>query len=371
MPPADVTDFYRNFRACSKKSGRNFVEAKLKNTKGERHNMLRSMYSGISGLKNFQTKLDVIGNNIANVNTHGFKKGRVVFKDLISQSQGSASGPAIAYGGVNAKQVGLGSTMAAIDTIHGTGSTQNTGRTLDVALQGDGYFVVGKFTDPNAANNANPNTPPPVITNFEEVRYTRAGNFYLDSTGVLVNANGDFVIGYGSPNAATDPDPDGLVEGELQHLVLKDPQTGATVDPAAYDSNGGLLPTVTTAGKIIIPTDAQSMGIGEDGKVTYVDATGNLMFAGQLVVAKFSNAEGLVKQGNNYYLDSANSGAPQFGAGNSNGVAKTVSSALEMSNVDLSEEFTEMIVAQRGFQANTRIITTSDEILQELVNLKR
>lgn len=338
--------------------------------------MLRSMYSGISGLKNFQTKLDVIGNNIANVNTHGFKKGRVVFKDLISQSQGSASGPTMAYGGVNAKQVGLGTTMAAIDTIHGTGSTQNTGRTLDVALQGDGYFVVGKYADPDAVNNDPNNDPdaaPPVITNFEEVRYTRAGNFYLDSNGVLVNANGDFVIGYGhnaQGGTEVNLDPDETIGGVLTHIALKD-DTGAVIDPAAFNATGGLLPEVTTAGKIIIPTDAQSMGIGEDGKVTYVGADGNLYFAGQLVVAKFSNAEGLVKQGNNYYLDSANSGAPQFGAGNSNGVAKTVSSALEMSNVDLSEEFTEMIVAQRGFQANTRIITTSDEILQELVNLKR
>lgn len=337
--------------------------------------MLRSMYSGISGLKNFQTKLDVIGNNIANVNTHGFKKGRVVFKDLISQTSSGASGPTVATGGMNAKQVGLGSTMAAIDTIHGTGSLQTTLRTLDVALEGDGYFVVGKY---NA--NPDPDAAPPVITNFEEIHYTRAGNFYLDKNGVLVNSNGDFVIGYGANpvNGGTlvaDPDP--AVEGELQHLQLKNPD-GTSVDPNAYDPAGGLLPSIPDqggasgpAGKIMIPTDAKEMSIGADGKVTYVDKDGNLMFAGQLVVAKFANAEGLVKQGNNYYLNSANSGEPQFGAGNSNGIAKTVSGALEMSNVDLSEEFTEMIVAQRGFQANTRIITTSDEILQELVNLKR
>lgn len=263
--------------------------------------MLRSMYSGISGLKNFQTKLDVIGNNIANVNTHGFKKGRVVFKDLISQTSSGASGPTVATGGMNAKQVGLGSTMAAIDTIHGTGSLQTTLRTLDVALEGDGYFVVGKYDDPNNQNpNQNPNAAPPVITNFEEVHYTRAGNFYLDKNGVLVNSNGDFVIGYGAQNGTTiDPDPNAAVEGELQHLQLKDPATGASVDPQAYDPTGGLIGTVTTAGKIMIPTDAKEMSIGADGKVTYVSAEGNLMFAGQLVVAKFANAEGLVKQGNN------------------------------------------------------------------------
>ena len=112
------------------------------------------------------------------------------------------------------------------------------------------------------------------------------------------------------------------------------------------------------------------MSISSDGKVTFVDSEG-LKFAGQIVMAKFPNAEGLTKEGNNYFQESANSGAVQIGVGNTFGIGKAVSGALEMSNVDLSEEFTEMIVAQRGFQANTRIITTSDEILQELVNLKR
>ena len=319
------------------------------------------MYSGISGLRNFQTKLDVIGNNISNVNTHGFKKGRVVFKDLISQTQSGASGPTVASGGMNAKQVGLGSQLAAIDTIHGTGALQTTARTLDVAMEGEGFFVVGKY---------NADQTEGVVTSFEEVKYTRAGNFYLDKDGVLVNSNGDFVIGYGSPNADVAANEDNPVEGELEHLASTD-EDGNDVDLETFDIEGGLIGQVTTAGKIRIPTNAQSMSISADGKVTYVNAAGQNMFAGQLVVAKFANAEGLTKQGSNNYLDSANSGAPEFGVGNALGVGKTVSGALEMSNVDLSEEFTEMIVAQRGFQATSRIITTSDEILQELVNLKR
>src|SRR4051812_29859589 len=102
--------------------------------------MLRSMYSGISGLRNFQTKLDVIGNNISNVNTYGFKKGRVIFKDLISQTVAGASGPGEIRGGVNPKQVGLGSQIASIDTLHTGGSTQFTGNTLDLAISGDGLF---------------------------------------------------------------------------------------------------------------------------------------------------------------------------------------------------------------------------------------
>ena len=111
--------------------------------------MLRSMYSGISGLKNFQTKLDVIGNNISNVNTYGYKKERTIFKDLISQTQAGASGPTATRGGVNAIQVGLGSQLAAIDTVHNSGSLQTTGRTLDLAISGDGFFMVADGTLPD------------------------------------------------------------------------------------------------------------------------------------------------------------------------------------------------------------------------------
>jgi len=332
------------------------------------------MYSGISGLKNFQTKLDVIGNNISNVNTHGFKKGRVVFKDLISQTTSGASGPTQASGGVNTKQVGLGSQLAAIDTIHGTGALQTTGRTLDVALEGEGFFVVGKYSVDGVEDDGDED---PIFENFEEVRYARAGNFYLDSNGILVDSSGNLVIGYGTPEVNANG-----IEGTVGHAAMLDPDTGQEDEDlttfenlygdAADDDGSTLQPIVgANAGKIWIPEDAQSMAISQDGKVSYVDVTGNLQYAGQLIVAKFANAEGLAKQGGNYYLNTSNSGAPMFGAGTTNGIGKTVSGALEMSNVDLSEEFTEMIVAQRGFQANSRIITTSDEILQELVNLKR
>ncbi|WP_186671237.1 flagellar basal body rod protein FlgG [Sporosarcina sp. BP05] len=276
--------------------------------------MLRSMYSGISGLRNFQTKLDVIGNNIANVNTYGFKKGRTIFKDLISQTVAGASGATATRGGINPKQVGLGSQISAIDTIHTGGSTQFTGNTLDLAIAGDGFFQVA---DSNAAHSAYTNT-----------LYTRAGNFYMDNAGYLVNSDGKFLVG------------------------------NSTVAPA------GLKP-------IQIPTTAQSMSIGQDGTVTYVDAAGALQTAGQLVLAKFPNPGGLQKNGGNYFQATSNSGVVVTGNATTNGLGQIESGFLEMSNVDLAEEFTEMIVAQRGFQANTRIITTSDEILQELVNLKR
>lgn len=285
------------------------------------------MYSGISGLRNFQTKLDVIGNNISNVNTYGFKKGRTIFKDLISQTVAGASGATPTRGGVNPKQIGLGSQMAAIDTIHTGGSTQFTGNTLDLAISGDGFFQVADGTG----------TPNP--TGFTNKSYTRAGNFYMDNKGYLVDSSGKYLVG-----------------------------SAATTD-AGENPNSTTLPTALKP--IVVPTTAQSMSIGQDGTVTFVNATGDLMWAGQLQLAKFPNPGGLEKVGGNYFRETANSGEPVLGNATTNGIGEVVSGFLEMSNVDLAEEFTEMIVAQRGFQANTRIITTSDEILQELVNLKR
>jgi flagellar hook protein FlgE len=269
--------------------------------------MLRSMYSGIGAMRNFQTKLDVIGNNIANVNTYGFKKGRTIFKDLVSQQIAGASGPSGNRGGVNPKQVGLGSQLAAIDTVHTQGSLQTTGRALDLAISGDGFFVLGD------ANGGNP-------------LYTRSGNFYLDSGDVnyryIVSADGRYLLN-------------------------------------------------TSGGRIGIPKNAQSISIGSDGTVSYVDASGQLQTAGTIQLAKFPNNDGLEKAGDNLFRPTDNSGAANIGAPGANGTGTIVAGTLEMSNVDLAEEFTEMIVAQRGFQANTRIITTSDEILQELVNLKK
>ncbi|MCA1034700.1 MULTISPECIES: flagellar basal body rod protein FlgG [Bacillus] len=266
--------------------------------------MLRSMYSGISGMKNFQTKLDVIGNNIANVNTFGFKKGRVTFKDMVSQTVSGATGAGNGVGGINPKQVGLGSQMSAIDTIDTQGSLQTTGRILDIGIQGDGYFKVQKGTN---------------------TFYTRAGNFYFDNTGNLVTASGEKILDSTTPGNAI---------------------------------------TIANISQI------ENLSIGADGSISYVQG-GTASTGPTIGLARFSNNGGLEKVGNNLYKSTANSGPAQNVLPGTSGAGSLVSGSLEMSNVDLSEEFTEMIVAQRGFQANTRIITTSDEILQELVNLKR
>ncbi|MBG9784318.1 MULTISPECIES: flagellar basal body rod protein FlgG [Shouchella] len=258
--------------------------------------MIRSMYSGISGMKGFQTKLDVIGNNIANVNTHGFKKGRVMFQDLMSQQMQSALAPGANQGGVNPQQVGTGSTVGAIDTVHGEGPAQYTGRSLDLMMNGAGFFAV--------QSNG-------------ETYYTRAGNFYIDSNNNIVNSSGAYLLN----------------------------QAGERIE---------------------VPEDATEVTIDSEGTINFVgsDAPGTT-----LQVATFANPDGLTKVGGNLFSATAASGAPNIT--DTNGAGEVQSGFLEMSNVDLTDEFTEMIVAQRGFQANSRVITTSDEILQEIVNLKR
>lgn len=334
--------------------------------------MLRSMYSGISGMKNFQTKLDVIGNNIANVNTFGFKKGRVVFKDMMSQSISGASGPTATRGGVNPKQVGLGSQLSNIDTIHTGGNLQTTNRVLDLGIAGDGFFQVGTS---NAAHN-----------DFSNVQYSRAGNFYMDKDGYLVNSDGFFLVGFAANGDVTNYDHDGnaTTPGINKTLSPTPDQVSGTFNFPANGANptytGTAIPVTYPGGTtninvaykpIKIPTDAKDMSVSKDGTVTYVDSEGELRWAGKLVMAKFPNTGGLQKSGNNLYQETNNSGAAVRNFAGEAGIGTTESGFLEMSNVDLSEEFTEMITAQRGFQANTRIITTSDEILQELVNLKR
>ena len=329
------------------------------------------MYSGISGLKNFQTKLDVIGNNISNVNTYGFKKERTVFKDLISQTQAGASSPSASRGGVNAVQVGLGSQLAAIDTMHNPGSMQTTGRTLDLAVSGDGFFMVADSAAeeaPDAEAMAELAENPLLETGLTKVQYTRAGNFYMDRYGYVVNGDGKYLVGvpnetlYATPAGPDDEPEPSNADADKANLELGNEDL--------FGDEGGWLEETGSA-PIRIPTNAQSMSVGQDGSVFYVDVNGQLQFAGQLLMAKFPNASGLQKEGSNYFQVTSNSGNPIIQTANNAGIGSVNSGFLEMSNVDLSEEFTEMIVAQRGFQANSRIITTSDEILQELVNLKR
>jgi flagellar hook protein FlgE len=274
--------------------------------------MLRSLYSGVSGMRAFQTKLDVIGNNIANVNTVGFKAGRVMFKDILSQTVAGVTPSNVGItGGVNAKQIGLGVSISAIDTVHTPGSAMTTNVPTDMRIDGDGFFMV--MSDVAAA----------------EPYYTRAGNFSVDANNQLVTADGMFVM-------------------------ASDGTTPITLEPGVV-----------------------SYSFANTGELITVDDTGATNNPGVFIgIAKVQNPAGLEKIGGNLYRSTLNSSPagtlPTFATGNDPlaGTGAIVTGQLEMSNVDLTAEFTEMIVAQRGFQANSRIITTSDEILQEVVNLK-
>jgi flagellar hook protein FlgE len=275
--------------------------------------MMRGMFAAISGLKTHQVMLDVTSNDIANVNTIGYKSARTTFKDSLTQLQRGASGAGGGTGGSNAAQIGLGTQLGSIDNLMQSGALQSTGNPLDVAIQGNGMFRVA------------PSTATPPAANPAGVEYTRAGNFTTNSAGYLVTQDGYYVQGRTAGGADT---------------------------------------------LINIPPGSTNTAIGSNGEVTYVDGTGTRVTAGFLSLATFNNAAGLERSGSNRWLQSANSGAPTIGTPSAQ-FGFTTAGAVEMSNVDLAQAFTSMITAQRGFQANSRVISTADEMLQDLVNLKR
>jgi flagellar hook protein FlgE len=409
--------------------------------------MMRSMFAAISGLKNHQTFMDVVGNNIANVNTTGFKQSRVTFQDILSQTVRGASGPQGGRGGVNPEQVGLGVLISGIDTVQTQGTLQSTGKQTDMAIQGDGYFVMSDGKQ-----------------NF----YTRDGAFDLGIDGTLVNpSSGLHVMGWmpdpvtgvintqALPTNITIPVGAGMtgkmstsltVNGNLDSNNLGGAANAVPLSATVYDSQGNAVPLTLTFTKsaantwTVVPTatapvsvtgggtltfngsgkvasggtvalsvtlangattpepisvdltqitqlastpsslssntDGASAGtltsftVGEGGNVTGVYSNGFKQPLGQMALASFSNPSGLVKSGGNLFASSANSGTPQVGLPNTSGRGSIATGFLEGSNVDLAQQFTNMIMAQRGFQANSRVITTSDEILQDLVNIK-
>ncbi len=395
--------------------------------------MLRSLFSGISGLRAHQTMMDVVGNNIANVNSVGYKSSNVVFEDTLSQMVRGATSPTATTGGLNAMQVGLGVKTAAIATNFGQGSTQLTGRSLDLMIQGDGFFVV------SADGNQ---------------QYTRAGSFTLDGQGRLTTPDGALVQGWSATNGVINtnaaPGAIGLPMGVTSPPTPTTAVTlGGNVDAAAavgaavtttitaYDGQGTAVPltftmtktganawnlttasgtpvtagiafdpttgAVTTPSPLAVTVNGQALGldltgvtqygaassfaalsqdgatmgqlqaftIAADGTVVGEFSNGVKQPVAQLAMATFSNPGGLQKVGNSSFSASLNSGPAVVGAAGTGDRGLMVGGALEMSNVDLAAEFTNLIIAQRGFQANSKIITSSDEILQDLVNLKR
>jgi flagellar hook protein FlgE len=444
--------------------------------------------------------MDVIGNNISNINTTGFKKGRVNFQDMLSQSMSGASRPTNELGGVNPKQVGLGMSVASIDTIHTQGSMQSTGVTTDLAVQGNGFFVMaggakqyytraGAFGIDEGGTLVNPangmrvqgwmaetidgeafmNTASDVgdlvipvggkdpaaattevdlacnldkrlevipegagdgtirentwtidkdiYDNFGNVHRMRVSFTKLDGTqnswqatvavdpdaenatntlsevGDANNTDNNFIVNFnnlGTLQSVTDAQGDLLDVGDLQVQVAFD-VAGATagVDGApvrqTFNLNigeaGSVVNTVTqfaeTSSTKAFRQNGYGMGyldnfkIDQSGTITGVFSNGTNRTLGQLALATFTNQSGLEKAGETTFVVTNNSGDPNIGPTGVAGKGKIIAGALEMSNVDLAEQFTDMIVTQRGFQANSKTITTSDAMLQELLSLKR
>jgi flagellar hook protein FlgE len=422
--------------------------------------MLRSLFSAISGLQAHQTKMDVVGNNIANVNTVGYKSQTTVFEDTLSQLLRNGSSPTATTAGTNPAQVGLGVKVGDITTNFSQGSTQSTGRSTDFMISGDGFFVTQVGS---------------------EQQYTRAGSFDIDATGRLVTPDGGVLQGWMATNGTVNtngPVGDlkipfgqtiapvattaGSVQGNLDSssqvttpatvvqtavtmydaegaphpmnytftktasgwdlsvlngagtpMVFTDASGAAlsgspTAEPITFDASGAMTspasksffidPAVTgwpapvsidlsaltqfgsasTATAIKPVTGAgsevgglESFSLGNDGTITGVYSNGLRKSIGQLALASFANPSGLTKAGNSAYRVGDNSGDPKVGTAGTGGRGTLTAGALEMSNVDLSQEFTGLIIAQRGFQANSKVITTSDQILNELVNMKQ
>ena len=466
--------------------------------------MMRSLFSGVSGLQNHQTRMDVIGNNISNINTTGFKQGRVNFQDILYQQLQGAARPTDEIGGINPKEVGLGMSVASIDTIHIQGTLQTTGIGTDLSINGSGFFI---------------------LDNKGTQLYTRAGAFSVDESGLMVNpANGmkvqgwmarevegysvldvsrpvtDIVIPVGVKDPAKETsevnfacnldkripeipeNPSGrqVIEGTWatqidiydsfgdKHIlqveftrvpgtnnswnaaVVVDPQnevpTNSTIGfgeeaPAAggsttfvvnFSNNGTLLSAEDGDGNVsgqsgqvlmnvaydvqtatpdedgnpirqefvlnlgqvggftrsitqyaeassskAVEQDGYTMGyleafkIDSNGVVTGVFTNGSTRQLAQVALATFANQGGLEKAGDNTFRQSNNSGLANIGPSGFAEKGKIVSGALEMSNVDMADQFVDMIVTQRGFQANSRTIQTADQLLQELLTLKR
>ena len=412
--------------------------------------MLRSMFSAVSGLRANQTKLDVTGNNIANVNTVGYKGSQTVFQDTLSQVIRAGGAPAQSRGGTNPAQVGLGVKVAAITTNWTQGATQSTGRATDFMIEGDGFFVTrsgneqtftragsfefdgqGKLVTPDGSvlqgwmakpdGTVNTNGP---ITDLS-VPYGQVVNPIASTTSSLggnLPANkpaGEVVqtairmfdqqgvahdVSYTFTKDATDDwnldvaidgtpapldavgmedvtfNPDGSMATPAAPSIVSftpDPLTypgwpgPVTIDLSSIDQFGGSSTVQATEQDGFALGSLQSFTLGNDGTITGIYSNGMRQPLGQLALASFNNPSGLEKAGNSSFRVGDNSGAAMIGLAGVAGRGVLNSGALEMSNVDLAEEFTGLIVAQRGFQANSRVITASDEILQDLVNLKR
>lgn len=297
--------------------------------------MIGGMYAAISGLDANQAMLDSTASNLANVNTVGYKASSMTFVDALTQVQRGAAAPTKTNGGSNPVQVGLGVMVNATRNEMGEGSFQTTNNPLDIAVEGPGFLRVGEGEPP---------AKPPYTSGLpKQVSYTRAGDLTTNSNGFLTTQGGLYVIG--------------------RVAEAKESETGTTYAPGKEEAF------------IRIPPGSTNIAIGQDGSVAYTDNNPESktyqqrVVAGYITLATFPNESGLERLGDSLWGTTPNSGLPVIGTPATAGFGPVLGGELEMSNVDMATEMTRMITAERGYQANSRVITTADTMLETLVSM--
>lgn len=316
--------------------------------------MVGSMYAAISGLRAHQQKMNVIGNNIANVNTYGYKTQRTTFSESMYSSLRNSTAGTATTGGVNASQIGYGCKVGTIDMNMRTGTYAVTDNPLDLMIDGDGFLMVGDIVaDPNGY---------PADGDLSGLKLTRVGDLRFDSNGYLTDGNGNVVYGFKWDENAG----------------------GAGGATGAYAA-GSLVPIRLPIDDVTNkPKEFSGISISANGEITAHDEKADkTVKIGCIALGYVDNPSGLTHMGGPYYQAGGNSGTLRPGScggivadGNNNDTlvnfaSKMVTGTLEMSNVDISNEFADLITTQRGFQANTKIITVTDEMLADLVAMKR
>ena len=437
--------------------------------------MLRSMFSAISGLRSHQLYLDIVGNNIANVNTTGFKANRATFAETLWQTSRGGTAPDDNSGGLNPLQVGLGVTLSGADANFTQGDLRSTGKLSDLTIVGNGFFilsdgerqvysrdgamdagidgllqhtttglrVLGWMVDQTTGEVNTMQSPTPISIPLGEQTLARAtgsvafsgnldarapvnpdlitppveGSYFTSTVDVYDSLGGLHAVTITFSRVAhpTDPmappiwhwealaDPDDtLIEGNTPPTVavlgsgdLSFETDGSLAGAATANINidftgpSGLadqsitldfsrITQVADRGQVSpFSRDGEPAGTftgfstDNNGVIWASYSNGAVKAVAQLALADFKNVAGLLRAGNNLYEASPNSGDPMIAPAGTNGIGETSAGFLEMSNVDLGQQFTNMIIASRGFQANSRIISVADEMLQELVNLRR
>jgi flagellar hook protein FlgE len=297
--------------------------------------MMAGMYAAISGLDANQSMLNDTASDLANVNTIGYKASSITFSDALTQVMRGASGPTASNGGSNPVQIGLGVQVSATHNEMTEGSFQSTNNPLDIAIEGSGFLRVGAGSPPAKA---------PYTSGLPaSMQYSRAGDLTTNTQGFLTTQAGEYVIG--------------------RNAIATEGEAGTTYSAGKEDSY------------IRVPPGSTNVSIGQDGSVSYTDnnpespAYQHRVTAGYLSLATFANEPGLERLGGSLWAQTTNSGTPIVGTPDTPGFGSTIGGVLEMSNVDLATEMTNMVTAERGYQANSRVITTASEMLETAVSM--